>query len=442
MNSDLHLFDQLFEEGNEASFQLAPSLPSLQELFADWLDLFLQAWKLPTHAAARWEELRGLYSLTERISLQYCRSDQLERELRQLGVFDERGVKRLTDGLQVFLKIVRSSELQPIRLCTLEMLELWWQALPEAFAWDQLKLMRSWGLDVAWRKEAWRVWWRFEQGKQTVPEHPRQWVSLCQQVALKRGCQIIKVEEQVARWAGVHLRQEGPCQTSPNCATCRIRGHCRWAQEEKAPRDVELAWQAQDFQGVSTQQLIEALIPTLNLPEEPGQAKEGSLLRRVEGWSVQQWQQQSENAFRETHLLLELCRRHGEERLQPGETFHNSGDLFRHFRHRLRLLKQEVFLVVLLDNKHRYLGEQLITQGLLNRSLVHPREVFAQAVEQRAAALVCLHNHPSGDPQPSSEDHKVTQRLKESGQLLGIPLLDHLVIGEERYVSFADEGWL
>ena len=87
--------------------------------------------------------------MTERISLQYCRSDQLERELRQLGVFDERDVKRLTDGLQVFSKIVRGSELQLIRLCTIEMLELWWQALPDAFAWDQLKPMRSWGLDVA-----------------------------------------------------------------------------------------------------------------------------------------------------------------------------------------------------------------------------------------------------------------------------------------------------
>ena len=191
--------------------------------------------------------------MTERISLQYCRSDQLERELRQLGVFDEREVKQLTDGLQVFLKIVRSSELQPIRLCTLEMLELWWQALPEAFAWDQLKLMRSWGLDVARRKEAWRVWWRFQQGKQPLPEHPRQWVSLCQQVAQERDCQITKVEEPVARWVGVHLRQEGPCQTSPNCATGRIQLHCRWAQEETSPNDVELAWQAQDFQGASTQ---------------------------------------------------------------------------------------------------------------------------------------------------------------------------------------------
>ncbi len=99
-------------------------------------------------------------------------------------------------------------------------------------------------------------------------------------------------------------------------------------------------------------------------------------------------------------------------------------------------------MIVILDNKHRYLTEEVITQGLLNRSLVHPREVFAKAIEHRAAAMICLHNHPSGDPQPSPEDHKITQRLKESANLLGISLLDHLVIGNERYVSFADEGWL
>ena len=94
------------------------------------------------------QELRGLYLLTERISLHYC-SNQLERELIQLGVFDEGEVKRLTDGLQVFLDMVRSNSLQPIHLCTSEMLELSWQSLPEAFVWDQLKLMCSRGLDVA-----------------------------------------------------------------------------------------------------------------------------------------------------------------------------------------------------------------------------------------------------------------------------------------------------
>ena len=113
------------------------------------------------------QELRGLYLLTERISLHYCSKqlereliqlgvfdegevkNQLERELIQLGVFDEGEVKRLTDGLQVFLDMVRSNSLQPIHLCTSEMLELWWQSLPEAFVWDQLKLMCSRGLDVA-----------------------------------------------------------------------------------------------------------------------------------------------------------------------------------------------------------------------------------------------------------------------------------------------------
>ena len=94
------------------------------------------------------QELRGLYLLTERISLHYC-GNQLERELIQLGVFDEGEVKRLTDGLQVFLDMVRNNSLQPIHLCTSEMLELWWQSLPEAFVWDQLKLMCSRGLDVA-----------------------------------------------------------------------------------------------------------------------------------------------------------------------------------------------------------------------------------------------------------------------------------------------------
>ena len=94
------------------------------------------------------QELRGLYLLTEQISLHYC-SNQLQRELIQLGVFDEGEVKRLTDGLQVFLDMVRSNSLQPIHLCTSEMLELWWQSLPEVFVWDQLKLMCSRGLDVA-----------------------------------------------------------------------------------------------------------------------------------------------------------------------------------------------------------------------------------------------------------------------------------------------------
>ena len=97
---------------------------------------------------------------------------------------------------------------------------------------------------------------------------------------------------------------------------------------------------------------------------------------------------------------------------------------------------------MILDNKHRFLSETTVKVGLLNRSLVHPREVFAEAIEQRAAAIFCIHNHPSGDSCLSEEDKRITWRLQESGKLLGIPFLDHIIISKEDFTSFADEGWL
>ena len=125
-----------------------------------------------------------------------------------------------------------------------------------------------------------------------------------------------------------------------------------------------------------------------------------------------------------------------------GVQFSSSRDIYNHFQTRLRNLKQERFIIVILDNKHRFLSETTVTVGLLNRSLVHPREVFAEDIEQRAAAIICTHNHPSCDSCPSEEDKRITRRLQESGELLGIPLLDHIIISKEDFTSFADEGWL
>ena len=81
-------------------------------------------------------------------------------------------------------------------------------------------------------------------------------------------------------------------------------------------------------------------------------------------------------------------------------------------------------------------------EGSLTVSIVHPREVFTLAVKESAAAVIFLHNHPSGDPTPSQEDRALTARLVSAGEVLGIRVLDHLVVGDGRYVSFADQGWL
>jgi DNA repair protein RadC len=104
--------------------------------------------------------------------------------------------------------------------------------------------------------------------------------------------------------------------------------------------------------------------------------------------------------------------------------------------------KREQFQVLLLDRKNRIMREVMISQGSLTASVVHPREVFNPAIRDSAAAVVCVHNHPSGDPQPSQEDRALTARLVEAGRLLGIQVLDHVIVGRDTYMSFADEGLL
>lgn len=98
----------------------------------------------------------------------------------------------------------------------------------------------------------------------------------------------------------------------------------------------------------------------------------------------------------------------------------------------------EEFWELLLDGKHRVIGASQVSVGTLTTSLVHPREVFGPAIRMGAAAVIIAHNHPSGDPEPSSEDREVTARLVEAGRLLGIPVLDHIIVGEKGYASLRE----
>jgi DNA repair protein RadC len=119
-----------------------------------------------------------------------------------------------------------------------------------------------------------------------------------------------------------------------------------------------------------------------------------------------------------------------------------SRDVFEVFRAHFASKDREEFLVVPLDGKNQVLGFHVVSVGTLTASLVHPREVFKAVILANAAAIIVVHGHPSGNPEPSAEDRAITGRLKQAGELLGIQLLDHVVIGEGRYVSFADDGLL
>ncbi len=137
---------------------------------------------------------------------------------------------------------------------------------------------------------------------------------------------------------------------------------------------------------------------------------------------------------------LALGRRVAVEPAREEERIRGPADVFARLGPLLRDRRQEEFWVFYLDTQNRALLERCITVGLLNSSLVHPREVFAPAISGGVAALILAHNHPSGDPEPSPEDIAVTRQLVESGRLLGIPVRDHVVLGERAYVSLAERG--
>jgi DNA repair protein RadC len=139
---------------------------------------------------------------------------------------------------------------------------------------------------------------------------------------------------------------------------------------------------------------------------------------------------------------LELGKRALAAPLTKGTKITSSRDLFAHYHPTLRELRHEIFKVVLLDAKHAIMRDATVSEGSLTLSIVHPREVFTLAVRESAAAVIFLHNHPSGDPTPSQEDRVLTARLVSAGEVLGIRVLDHLVVGDGRYISFADQGWL
>lgn len=139
---------------------------------------------------------------------------------------------------------------------------------------------------------------------------------------------------------------------------------------------------------------------------------------------------------------LELGRRLAREGPAERTRIRGPGDVHDRCAPTMRDLSHEEFRVLLLNTQHAVLREVTVTRGILDGSIVHPREVFRTAIAEAAAAILLVHNHPSGDPTPSPEDRAVTDQLARAGEVIGIPVLDHVVIGDGRFVSFVEAGLL
>ena len=139
---------------------------------------------------------------------------------------------------------------------------------------------------------------------------------------------------------------------------------------------------------------------------------------------------------------FELVRRIQSRKGADRPLFKRSSDVAGHYLPLMRDLRKEVFKVLLLNRANRFIKEAFISEGTLDASVVHPRDVFREALLEPAAAIILIHNHPSGNPSPSDEDLRITKQLVEAGQLLGIKVYDHIILAGESYRSLADEGLL
>jgi DNA repair protein RadC len=139
---------------------------------------------------------------------------------------------------------------------------------------------------------------------------------------------------------------------------------------------------------------------------------------------------------------IEIGRRLMEEKSPDRKHIQTSRDVFDYFHERLRNQPREIFVMLLLTVKNKLIKEQKLFEGTLNQSLVTPREVLKEAINGKAASVIFVHNHPSGEPVPSADDRQLTKQLAAACKAAGISVLDHVIIGEGRFFSFADEGLL
>ncbi len=140
--------------------------------------------------------------------------------------------------------------------------------------------------------------------------------------------------------------------------------------------------------------------------------------------------------------ISELAKRLSKASYQEALCFSEPGSIARYYMEDMRHEKQEVMKLLMLNTKARLIGETNISKGTVNASLITPRELFIEALQKNAVSIVLMHNHPSGDPTPSREDMLITKRILDAGALIGIELLDHIIIGNNQYMSFREEALL
>ena len=330
----------------------------------------------------------------------------------------------------------------------LQLLQLMQEKYQFPDLWSCAGFLSGNGLFYPHAKTACGCWLRYSGDRIKTENHFSHWLELLTKVTADWD-ELIRIDKKLS-FIFDHstvLRLAPLCRDNSSCHLCPLRSKCHFYRDnyseeqqakimnliklrrtEEIPKNRFLAFLAGErYRHTQDEEELLASFPNLTGYHD---------LEKLEG---------NNPHFTELQLflqgLVELVYKTKLESSQPKKSsFSNSKQIAEYISQLLGREKQEFFYILILDNKNRVLMNHKISQGLLNKSLVHPREVFAPALELRAAAIVLVHNHPSGDTTPSSHDHNITKRLVEVGNLMGIRVLDHLIIGDKDYFSFVDQG--
>lgn len=404
---------------------------------------------------ATYREWRSLFSLGLGIDPRYFTEADLARAVEAGPPLSVIQKQDLVGALKGFFLLMGKGfpESYPHPLLSETELNAWAELpLNDWLGWGGWKILKAIGLYPLASAEAWRVYVRYTEGVFSPPLKPqdnRQWRALLTEAATKTGQTPHALEFLVELLATGRqsLNVAGWCGDVPRCDTCPLSLECRWAQREKNPENMAetLAVAASGQpEKASTSRLFQALFDTPEKNFSPlAAALEETPLRvlaRKSDREKNDWAQSAGLEPGKVQILAELALRMNAEQLEPGVLLSSVETVYQHFRPRLQDARKEYLLAVMLDVKHRFLAESMISQGTLENALVHPREVFYPAIVARAASIIIVHNHPSGDPTPSKEDLEVTRTLVETGHLVGIPVLDHIIIGGNDYISLLELG--
>lgn len=425
-----------------------------EHFFEIYLDHLLDFLQIPRMLGSSKKELFPIYHLFHKIDPLYFTEEQISTEIRKCSSLSLKHQEALEPWIVSFFQLIcqwgaKSDLLQHLA----DHPGVYGRLAPSSHHWEFLSMLQNLGAEVVASQPGYRSWSRCLSGKLPESNHsPELWNNACHNWANSKNLSPIVPDLLAHAFAGQlqHLGINGICGDIPNCEACIFQKQCKWYDNpelslEELPVE-EIAHK--DF--IEEAPLSDLLSYILGLTSEEKEALEDKLEKpnglrgfdRASLYDLGQIFHKNPAIAKKLKIIIELCKRYNEKLLTSGHQFQSSDDIFNHFRFRLRDQKQEFFLLILLNNKHQFLSEIMITKGTLNRSLVHPREVFSTAIENRAAAIICVHNHPSGDPIASQEDIQVTRRLTEVGKLVGIPILDHVIIGNDQYFSLADHSLL